>query len=145
MHTYKIIKYALLTVLFLGLAALSVFSLQKIPQKSQPFVSSPPAVVSSVAPLKTPELPLPSPGKISQSNERMHDTSGTPTTITESGKVTGSLPSGQSLVNSPILGVEFIAPSGHNLKAGDAVCITFQRFPSGAIANLSLTEGACKK
>ena len=145
MNTYKIIKYALLTVLFLGLAALSVFSLQKIPQKSQPFVSSPPAVVSSVAPLKTPEPPLPSPGKISQSNEKLHDTSGTPNTITESGKVTGSLPTGPFLVTSPSLGVDFIAPTGHSLKQGDPVCLTFQRYPSGAIANLSLAEGACKK
>ena len=144
MDTYKTIKYVALTIVFLGLAALSVFSIQKLPQQHQA-VPPPPVVISSIAPLKAPEPPLPSPGKISQSNEKLHDTSGSPTSITESGKVTGYLPPGKPLVTSPSLGVEFIAPSGHNLKTGEAVCITFQRFPSGAIANLSLTEGACKK
>lgn len=141
MKNYKAVKYCVLGVSALGLASVVYTS----SQKNQKFLDEKPFVSVAPTDVRIPGPVLPRQGKISEDDQKLHDISGSPTSITESGKVTGFLPPGKPLVTSPSLGVEFIAPSGHSLKTGDAVCITFQRFPSGAIANLTLTEGACEK
>lgn len=155
MPIHKKLRYLALIIIAIGVAGVPLF-LKRVEQHQS--LTSPPVTKIIVTMKKTPDPNFPpiskagltngemhNVSKIGQIDEKMHDTSGSPTTITESGKVTGTLPTGLSLITSPSLGVDFIAPAGHSLKQGDAVCLTFQRFPNGAIANPSLTEGNCKK
>jgi hypothetical protein len=83
---------------------------------------------------------------IVEMDRKSHDTAGTPRTTTEDGSTTGKIFDGPTLITSPGLVVDYIAPKEIlPLNKGDAICVTYQRFPSGAIANLTATKGPCDK